>query len=51
VAIVMGNLLAQEPFTPRIVIAATVIIGAVVIITLTQPASAKSAAPEAETSI
>ncbi len=49
VAIVMGNLLAQEPFTPRIVIAATVIIGAVVIITLTQPARLKTPAPEAET--
>jgi drug/metabolite transporter (DMT)-like permease len=46
VAIIIGNLLAQEPFTPRVVIAATVIIGAVVIITLTQPAKA-----EAETSI
>ena len=41
VAIVIGNLLAQEPFTPRIVIAAVVIIGAVVIITLIQPAKQK----------
>jgi drug/metabolite transporter (DMT)-like permease len=41
VAIIIGNLLAQEPFTPRVVIATTVILGAVVIITLTQPARAK----------
>jgi drug/metabolite transporter (DMT)-like permease len=41
VAIILGNLLAQEPFTGRILIAAAVIIGAVVIITLTQPAKEK----------
>ena len=41
VAIVIGNLLAQEPLTPRVLIATTVILGAVVIITLTQPARAK----------
>jgi drug/metabolite transporter (DMT)-like permease len=49
VAIIIGNLLAQEPFTPRVVIAAVVIIGAVVIITLAQPARAKAPAPETET--
>jgi len=41
VAIILGSLLAQEPFTGRILIAAAVIIGAVVIITLTQPAKEK----------
>lgn len=41
VAIVVGNLLAQEPFTPRVLIATTVIIGAVIIITLTQSTRAK----------
>ncbi len=41
VAIVMGNLLAGEAFTPRVLIAAAVILGAVVIITLTQPARKK----------
>ncbi len=38
VAILIGNLLAREPITPRILVAAAVIIGAVVLITLTQPA-------------
>ena len=41
VAIIIGNLLAQEPLTARVLIAAAVIIGAVVIITLTQPARKK----------
>ncbi len=41
VAIIMGNLLAGEAFTPRVLIAAAVILGAVVIITLTQPARKK----------
>ncbi len=41
VAIVMGNLLAGEAFTARVLIAAAVILGAVVIITLTQPARKK----------
>jgi drug/metabolite transporter (DMT)-like permease len=43
VAIVIGNLLAAEAFTPRVLIAAAVILGAVVIITLTQPARKKVA--------
>ena len=41
VAIFVGNLLAQEPLSPRVVIAAVVILGAVALITLTQPASRK----------
>jgi drug/metabolite transporter (DMT)-like permease len=36
VAILIGNLLAQEPLTPRVVIAALVILGSVALITLTQ---------------
>jgi drug/metabolite transporter (DMT)-like permease len=42
VAIFVGNLLAKEPITPRILLAAAVIIGAVVLITLTQPANGKT---------
>ena len=42
VAIVVGNLLAHEAFTPRVLIATAVILGAVLIITLTQPARAKA---------
>ena len=49
VAIIIGNLLAQEPFTPRVVLAAVVIIGAVVVITLAQPARPKVPATEVET--
>ncbi len=41
VAIVVGNLLAGEAFTARVLIAAVVILGAVVVITLTQPARKK----------
>lgn len=37
VAIFMGNLLAREPLTPRIFIAALVILGSVALITVTQP--------------
>ncbi len=44
VAILLGSLLAQEPVTPRVLVAAAVILGAVVLITLTQPA-AKHAEP------
>jgi drug/metabolite transporter (DMT)-like permease len=47
VAIVLGNLLAQEPLTPRVLIATGVILSAVAVITLNQPARAKNkAAPE-----
>jgi drug/metabolite transporter (DMT)-like permease len=42
VAIFVGNLLASEPITPRVLLAAAIIIGAVVLITLTQPANAKA---------
>jgi drug/metabolite transporter (DMT)-like permease len=38
VAILLGSLLAQEPITPRVLIATAVILGAVVVITLAQPA-------------
>jgi drug/metabolite transporter (DMT)-like permease len=48
VAIILGNLLAQEQFTGRVLIAAAVIIGAVVIITLTQPAIKKQLPDPAE---
>ena len=41
VAILMGNLLAQEPLTPRVVIAALVILGSVALITATQPVNRK----------
>ena len=37
VAILMGNLLAREPLTPRILLAAAVIVGAVALITFRQP--------------
>ncbi len=37
VAILLGSLLAQEPVTPRVIIATAVILGAVVVITFTQP--------------
>ena len=38
VAILLGGLLGQEPITPRVLIAAAVILGGVVVITFTQPA-------------
>jgi drug/metabolite transporter (DMT)-like permease len=44
VAIFVGNLLAGEPVTLRILIAAAIIVGSVAVITLTQPASAKKKA-------
>jgi drug/metabolite transporter (DMT)-like permease len=37
VAIVVGNLLAQEPFTPRVLISAMVILGSVVLINARRP--------------
>ena len=39
VAIILGSLVAQEPVTPRVIIATAVILGAVVVITFTQPAA------------
>ena len=36
VAIVIGNLMAQEPLTPRVLLAAAIILGSVALITLTQ---------------
>jgi drug/metabolite transporter (DMT)-like permease len=42
VAIFLGNILAAETITPRVMVAAAIILGAVVLITLTQPASRKS---------
>ena len=44
VAIFLGNLLAKEQLTPRIMISAAIIVGAVALITLTQPAVWKQAA-------
>jgi drug/metabolite transporter (DMT)-like permease len=41
VAILLGNLLAQEPITPRVLIATAVILSAVAVITLNQPARNK----------
>ena len=38
VAILLGSLLAQEPITPRVLIATAVILGAVGVITFTRPA-------------
>ncbi len=45
VAILMGNLLAQEPLTPRVVLAAAVIVGAVALITFSKSLGRKTAAP------
>jgi drug/metabolite transporter (DMT)-like permease len=42
VAILLGNLLAQEPLTPRVMIATAIILSAVAVITLNQPAREKS---------
>jgi drug/metabolite transporter (DMT)-like permease len=42
VAILLGNLLAQEPLTARVLIATTVILGAVAVITLNQLARKKA---------
>ena len=47
VAIFMGSLLAGEELTPRVLIATVVILGSVAMITLTQPATSKSASGEA----
>jgi drug/metabolite transporter (DMT)-like permease len=41
VAILLGNLLAQEPISARVVIATTIILSAVAMITMTQPAKKK----------
>jgi drug/metabolite transporter (DMT)-like permease len=37
VAILMGNLLANEPLTPRVLLAAAIIVGAVALITINRP--------------
>jgi drug/metabolite transporter (DMT)-like permease len=42
VAILVGNLLAQEPVTPRILIATLIILSSVALITATQPVKRKS---------
>lgn len=41
VAILMGNLLAAEPLTPRVLLAAAVIVGAVALITVSRPVGRK----------
>lgn len=41
VAILMGNLLASEPLTARLLLAAATIVGSVAIITMSQPAKGK----------
>jgi len=46
VAILLGSLLAGEALTIRIVLAAMIILGSVVLITLTNPATSKSATVE-----
>jgi drug/metabolite transporter (DMT)-like permease len=46
IAILLGSLLAGESLTPRIVLAVMFILGSVVLITLTNPATSKSAAAE-----
>ncbi len=46
IAILLGSLLAGEALTPRIVLAVMFILGSVVLITLTNPATSKSAAAE-----
>ena len=47
VAIFIGSLLAQEPITPRVILAAAVIVGAVAVITLSRPGARKKEAQEA----
>jgi drug/metabolite transporter (DMT)-like permease len=42
VAILLGNLLAQEPLTARVLIATAIILGAVAVITMNQPAKNKA---------
>lgn len=42
IAIFIGNLLANEPLTPRVLIAAVTILGSVALITLAQPVSPKA---------
>jgi drug/metabolite transporter (DMT)-like permease len=49
VAILVGNLLAHEPLTPRLLIATAVILGAVAVITVTQPVKAQSRPETAKT--
>ena len=45
VAILLGNLLAQEPLNARVLIATAVILGAVAVITVNQPAKNKAEPP------
>lgn len=49
VAIFIGNWLAAEPLTPRILIAAAIIVGSVALITFTQPVSSKTKGTTKET--
>jgi drug/metabolite transporter (DMT)-like permease len=48
VAIFMGNWLAREPLTPRVMLAAGIIVGSVALITLTKPAGKRRAGRVAE---
>jgi len=45
VAIALGNLLAAEPVTPRLLVAAAIIVSSVVIITISQPVRGKKPVP------
>jgi drug/metabolite transporter (DMT)-like permease len=45
VAIFIGNLLASEPLTPRLLLAAGVIVSSVLLINLSKAASTKARAP------
>jgi drug/metabolite transporter (DMT)-like permease len=46
VAILVGNWLAAEPITLRVLVAAAIIVGSVAVITLTQPATSRKKAVE-----
>ncbi|HJW89982.1 MAG TPA: EamA family transporter [Anaerolineales bacterium] len=48
VAIFIGNWLAQETLTPRVLLATAIIVSSVALITLTQPAGKKRSIPESE---
>ncbi len=51
IAIFIGNWLAQEPLTPRILAAALIIVSAVALINLARPAPVKTACPETALSV
>lgn len=51
IAIFIGNLLAQEPLTPRILAAALIIVSAVALINLARSAPDKTTCPEAALSV